>query len=122
MLNLRYNDITGEIVKYDPKVGLTPDDEPATQEELLQWMDENPGPANQQVQMKPNIPVAKINDSERLNEVIESLTVKQTPDSTAHRFLSTQRKLKNSLYAGQKVLLISYLKRLNVPFLSANKS
>jgi|TARA_R110001606_G_scaffold34539_1_gene101785 hypothetical protein len=82
MLNLRYNDITGEIVKYDPKVGLTPDDEPATQEELLQWMDENPGPANQQVQMKPNIPVAKINDSERLNEVIESLTVKQTPDST----------------------------------------
>ncbi len=49
MLNLRYNDITGEIVKYDPKVGLTPDDEPATQEELLQWMDENPGPANQQV-------------------------------------------------------------------------
>ena len=81
MLNLRYNDITGEIVKYDPKVGLTPD-EPATQEELLQWMDENPGPANQQVQMKPNIPVAKINDSERLNEVIESLTVKQTPDST----------------------------------------
>ena len=82
MLNLRYNDITGEIVKYDPKVGLTPDDEPATQEELLQWMDENPGQANQQVQMKPNIPVAKINDSERLNEVIESLTVKQTPDST----------------------------------------
>jgi len=82
MLNLRYNDITGEIVKYDPKVGLTPDDEPATQEELLQWMDENPGPANQQVQMKPNIPVAKINDSERLNEVIESLTVKETPDST----------------------------------------
>ena len=82
MLNLRYNNITGEIVKYDPKVGLTPDDEPATQEELLQWMDENPGPANQQVQMKPNIPVAKINDSERLNEVIESLTVKETPDST----------------------------------------
>ena len=82
MLNLKYNNITGEIVKYDPKVGLTPDDEPATQEELLQWMDENPGPANQQVQMKPNIPVAKINDSERLNEVIESLTVKQTPDST----------------------------------------
>ena len=82
MLNLRYNNITGEIVKYDPKVGLTPDDEPATQEELLQWMDENPGPANQQVQMKPNIPVAKINDSERLNEVIESLTVTQTPDST----------------------------------------
>ena len=82
MLNLRYNDITGEIVKYDPKVGLTPDDEPATQEELLQWMDENPGPANQQVQMKPNIPVSKINDSERLNEVIESLTVKETPDST----------------------------------------
>ncbi len=32
--------------------------------------------------MKPNIPVAKINDSERLNEVIESLTVKETPDST----------------------------------------
>ena len=82
MLNLRYNDITGEIVKYNPKVGLTPDDEPATQEELLQWMDENPGPANQQVQMKPNIPVSKINDSERLNEVIESLTVKETPDST----------------------------------------
>ena len=82
MLNLKYNNITGDIVKYDPKVGLTPDDEPATQEELLQWMDENPGPANQQVQMKPNIPVAKINDSERLNEVIESLTVKETPDST----------------------------------------
>ena len=82
MLNLRYNNITGEIVKYDPKVGLTPDDEPATQEELLQWMDENPGPANQQVQIKPNIPVSKINDSERLNEVIESLTVKETPDST----------------------------------------
>ena len=43
MLNLKYNDITGDIVKYDPKVGLTPEDEVATQEELLQWMGENPG-------------------------------------------------------------------------------
>ena len=67
MLNLIYNDITGDIVKYDPKVGLTPEDEVATQEELLQWMDENPGSKDEQ--------------AERVED-IESLTVKETPDST----------------------------------------
>jgi hypothetical protein len=67
MLNLKYNDITGDIVKYDPKVGLTPEDEVVTQEELLQWMGENPGSKDEQ--------------AERVED-IESLTVKETPDST----------------------------------------
>ena len=52
----------GEIVK--------PNDEPATQSELFEWMMENPG---------------RDEDNQKntqLDEVIESLTVKETPDST----------------------------------------
>jgi|TARA_R110002110_G_scaffold631_2_gene2509 hypothetical protein len=61
-MKLKYNEVLGEIVK--------PNDEPATQSELFEWMMENPG---------------RDEDNQKntqLDEVIESLTVKETPDST----------------------------------------
>jgi hypothetical protein len=61
-MELKYNEVLGEIVK--------PNDEPATQSELFEWMMENPG---------------RDEDNQKntqLDEVIESLTVKETPDST----------------------------------------
>ena len=67
MLHIKFNPDIKQIVKYDPKVGITPDDPIATQEEIKQWARENPMP---------------LDDPKMLNELIESLTVKQTPDST----------------------------------------
>jgi|TARA_B110000967_G_C18420146_1_gene333421 hypothetical protein len=63
-MELKYNSTLGEIVK--------PNDEPATQSEIFEWMLENPGKDD----------VTKSDNDQRINEVIESLTVKQTPDST----------------------------------------
>ena len=63
-MKLKYNSTLGEIVK--------PNDEPATQSEIFEWMLENPGKDD----------VTKSDNDQRINEVIESLTVKQTPDST----------------------------------------
>jgi len=61
-MELKYNEVLGEIVK--------PNDEPATQSELFEWMMENPG-RDEDTQKNT-----------QLDEVIESLTVKETPDST----------------------------------------
>jgi hypothetical protein len=63
-MELKYNSTLGEIVK--------PNDEPATQSEIFEWMLENPSKDD----------VTKSDNDQRINEVIESLTVKQTPDST----------------------------------------
>ena len=63
-MELKYNSTLGEIVK--------PNDEPATQSEIFEWMLENPGKDD----------VTKSDNNQRINEVIQSLTVKQTPDST----------------------------------------
>ena len=63
-MELKYNSTLGEIVK--------PNDEPATQSEIFEWMLENPGKDD----------VTKSDNDQRINEVIESLTAKQTPDST----------------------------------------
>ena len=64
-MELKYNSTLGEIVK--------PNDEPATQSELFEWMLENPGKEDS----------AKSDDSKMISDVIESLTVKQTPDNTS---------------------------------------
>ena len=61
-------------IKYNPTLGSfvnTENDEPVTQAELLQWAAENPMPLEE----------PKKQDPRRMNEVIESLTVKETPDS-----------------------------------------
>ena len=63
-MELKYNSTLGEIVK--------PNDEPATQSEIFEWMLENPGKDD----------VTKSDNDQRINEVIESLTDKQTPDRT----------------------------------------
>ena len=60
----KYNSTLGEIVK--------PNDEPATQSEMFEWMFENPGREDESAKASPDM----------INEVLESLTVKQTPDST----------------------------------------
>ena len=65
-MDIKYNEILGEFVN-------TANDEKVTQEELLQWAAENPMPIDE----------PKKQDSTMLNEVIESLTVKETPDNTS---------------------------------------
>jgi|TARA_R110000850_G_scaffold265662_1_gene395496 hypothetical protein len=64
-MNIKYNDILGAFVN-------TANDEKVTQAELLQWAAENPMPLDEPKKSNPD----------RMNEVIESLTVKETPDST----------------------------------------
>jgi len=64
-MDIKYNEILGEFVN-------TANDEKVTQAELLQWAAENPMPINE----------PKKEDPTMLNEVIESLTVKETPDNT----------------------------------------
>ena len=66
IMDIKYNEIIGAFVN-------TANDEKVTQEELLTWADENPMPIEE----------PKKQDSTMLNEVIESLTVKQTPDNTS---------------------------------------
>ena len=64
-MDIKYNEIIGAFVN-------TANDEPVTQAELLTWAKENPIPLDEPKKQNPQM----------LNEVIESLTVKQTPDST----------------------------------------
>jgi len=65
-MDIKYNEIIGAFVN-------TANDEKVTQAELLEWAAENPMPLDE----------PKKQDPQMLNEVIESLTVKQTPDSTS---------------------------------------
>ena len=66
-MDIKYNEIIGSFVN-------TANDEKVTQRELLTWAMENPMPVEE--------PVSKPQNSQMLNEVIESLTVNKTPDST----------------------------------------
>jgi len=65
-MDIKYNEIIGAFVN-------TANDEKVTQAELLQWAAENPMPLDEPKKQNPQM----------LNEVIDSLTVKQTPDSTS---------------------------------------
>ena len=65
-MDIKYNKILGEFVN-------TANDEKVTQAELLQWAAENPMPIDEPKKQDPTM----------LNEVIESLTVKETPDNTS---------------------------------------
>ena len=65
-MDIKYNEIIGAFVN-------TANDEKVTQAELLTWADENPMPIEEPKKQNPQM----------LNEVIESLTVKETPDSTS---------------------------------------
>ena len=63
-MELKYNEVLGEIVK--------PNDDPATQSEIMEWMLDNPGSPDASAKASPKM----------INDVLESLTVKKTPDST----------------------------------------
>jgi len=65
-MDIKYNEIIGAFVN-------TANDEKVTQAELLAWAAENPMPLDEPKKQNPQI----------LNEVIDSLTVRQTPDSTS---------------------------------------
>jgi hypothetical protein len=65
-MDIKYNEIIGAFVN-------TANDEKVTQAELLQWAAENPMPLDEPKKQNPQM----------LNEVIDSLTVKRTPDSTS---------------------------------------
>ena len=65
-MDIKYNEIIGAFVN-------AANDEKVTQAELLQWADENPMPLDEPKKQDPTM----------LNELIESLTVKETPDSTS---------------------------------------
>ena len=65
-MDIKYNEILGQFVN-------TANDEKVTQAELLQWAAENPMPIDEPKKQDPTM----------LNEVIESLTVKETPDNTS---------------------------------------
>jgi|TARA_R110002124_G_scaffold116040_2_gene272245 hypothetical protein len=65
-MDIKYNEIIGAFVN-------TANDEKVTQAELLTWAAENPMPIEEPKKQNPQM----------LNEVIESLTVKETPDSTS---------------------------------------
>jgi len=64
-MDIKYNDVIGAFVN-------TANDEPVTQAELLSWAAENPLPIDEPKKSNPAL----------MNEVIESLTVKETPDTT----------------------------------------
>ena len=65
-MDIKYNEIIGAFVN-------TANDEKVTQAELLQWAAENPMPLDEPKKQNPQM----------LNEVIDSLTVNRTPDSTS---------------------------------------
>jgi len=65
-MDIKYNEIIGAFVN-------TANDEKVTQAELLAWAAENPMPLDEPKKQNPQM----------LNEVIDSLTVRQTPDSTS---------------------------------------
>ncbi len=64
-MDIKYNEIKGCFVN-------TKTDECVTQAELLEWAAANPEP----------LAPPKKSDPAMLNEVIDSLTVKETPDTT----------------------------------------
>jgi|TARA_B100001250_G_C19689024_1_gene739390 ABC-type uncharacterized transport system YnjBCD substrate-binding protein len=64
-MDIKYNEVLGQFVN-------TANDEPVTQAELLEWAAANPEP----------LAPPKKSDPAMLNEVIDSLTVKETPDTT----------------------------------------
>ena len=64
-MDIKYNEILGYFVN-------TANDEPVTQAELLQWAAENPEPLDTPKKSNPKM----------MNELIDSLTVTQTPDTT----------------------------------------
>jgi len=64
-MDIKYNEIKGCFVD-------TKTDECVTQAELLAWAAENPLPIDEPKKSNPAL----------MNEVIESLTVKETPDTT----------------------------------------
>ena len=64
-MDIKYNEVLGQFVN-------TANDEPVTQAELLEWAAANPAP----------LAPPKKSDPAMLNEVIDSLTVKETPDTT----------------------------------------
>ena len=64
-MNIKYNEVLGQFVN-------TANDEPVTQAQLLEWAAANPEP----------LAPPKKSDPAMLNEVIDSLTVKETPDTT----------------------------------------
>ena len=68
-MDIKYNEIIGAFVN----TVNTANDEKVTQAELLQWAAENPMPLDEPKKQNPQM----------LNEVIDSLTVKRTPDSTS---------------------------------------
>ena len=63
-MELKYNSTLAEIVKSN--------DETATQSEIREWMLEKPGKPDASAKASPDM----------VKEVLDSLTVKQTPDST----------------------------------------
>ena len=63
-MELKYNEVLGEIVK--------PNDEAATQSEIMEWMLDNPGKPDASAKASPKM----------INDLLDSLTVKQTHDST----------------------------------------
>ena len=65
-MDIKYNEIKGCFVD-------TKTDECVTQAELLEWAAANPMPLDEPKKSNPKM----------LNEVIDSLTVKKTPDSTS---------------------------------------
>ena len=65
-MDIKYNEILGALVN-------TATDEEVTQSQLLEWAAENEMSVDQFKKQDPRL----------LNEVIDSLTVKQTPDSTS---------------------------------------
>ena len=64
-MDIKYNETLGYFVN-------TANDEPVTQEELLQWADENPEP----------LEGPKQSNTAMVKQLIESLTVKETPGNT----------------------------------------
>jgi ABC-type uncharacterized transport system YnjBCD substrate-binding protein len=64
-MDIKYNEVLGQFVN-------TANDEPVTQAQLLEWAAANPEP----------LAPPKKSDPAMLNEVIDSLTVKETPDTT----------------------------------------
>ena len=64
-MDIKYNETLGYFVN-------TANDEPVTQAELLQWADENPEPLER----------PKQSNTTMIKQLIESLTVKETPGNT----------------------------------------
>ena len=69
MINVQFDNVIGRfVVVGDPKVGPTPNDPIATQADILQFA------ADTELETTSN--------PKLMNEVIDSLTVEKTPDST----------------------------------------